>query len=261
MKIALLCLLTALPLAVAAQPRIVDGTITTARFSGDLPSQIVALGDGWNGYAVPTTGRRHYMACNGGDDLSITDGDDLRVAQTNQLLIFFRVAGGRIDRIRFHSSDCALDANGSAVHWIDGVPGRASAALLRTLVDSDRERVAKSAVVALALHDDSTTDTLIDIAKHHKSAEVRGNALFWLGQRAGERAAATLRDAVDNDPEARVRERAVFGISQLPDDQSIPMLIELMKTHRSPGVRRKAAFWLGQKRDPRALAALEEILR
>jgi hypothetical protein len=250
--------LVALPLF--AQPRIVDGAITTARFSGDLPSQLVALGDGWNGYAVPTAGHRHYSACQDNDNLSVNDGD-LRVADANQLLIFFRVAGGHIERIRFHSTDCALDANGAAVHWIEGVPAGASAALLRTLVDSDRERVSKSAVVALALHDDSTTDMLIDIAKHHQSSEVRGNALFWLGQRAGEKAAAALRDAVDNDPEARVRERAVFGISQLPDDQSVPLLIELMKTHRSAGVRKKAAFWLGQKRDPRALAALEEILR
>jgi HEAT repeat protein len=257
MKLAILCLL-ALPLA--AQPHIVHGTLTTAQFSGDLASQVVALGDGWNGYAVPTSGHHSYSACSDGDDISVSDGD-LRAASTNRLLLFYRVAGGHIERIRFHSTDCALDANGSAVHWIEGVPGRASAALLRTLVDSDRGRVAKTAVVALALHDESTTDTLIDIAKHHKSSEVRGNALFWLGQRAGAKAAATLLDAVDNDPEASVREKAVFGISQLPDDRSIPMLIELMKTHRSPGVRRKAAFWLGQKRDPRALAALEEILR
>ncbi|HEV7921432.1 MAG TPA: HEAT repeat domain-containing protein [Thermoanaerobaculia bacterium] len=255
-----LALLLALAFPLAAQPRITDGTVTTARFSGDLATQVVALGDGWNGYAVPTTGHHYYSACSDGDDVSINDGD-LRVAASNQLLIFYRVAAGRIERIRFHSTDCALDANGSTVHWIEGVPGRASAALLRTLVDSERERVAKTAVVALALHDDSTTDTLIDIARHHKSSAVRANALFWLGQRAGERAVATLREAVDNDPEASVRERAVFGISQLPDDRSIPMLIELMKTHRSPGVRKKAAFWLGQKRDPRALAALEEILR
>jgi hypothetical protein len=259
MKLATLLFALALPLA--AQPRIVDGTVTTARFSGDLASQLVALGDGWNGYAVPTGGHRVYSACSDGDSLTIHDGDDLRVASSGQLMIFYRVAGGRIERIRFHSTDCALDAAGAAVHWIEGVTGRASAAVLRTLVDSDRSRLSKTAVTALALHDDSTTDMLIDLARHHASSEVRGNALFWLGQRAGERAAATLRDAVDNDPEARVRERAVFGISQLPENQSVPMLIELMKTHKSPGVRKKAAFWLGQKRDPRALAALEKILR
>ncbi|HKO54391.1 MAG TPA: HEAT repeat domain-containing protein, partial [Thermoanaerobaculia bacterium] len=235
--------------------------ITTARFSGDLASELVSLGDGWNGYAVPTSGHRIYSACSDGDSINVQDRDDLHVASAGQLMIFYRVAGGRIERIRFHSTDCALDADGAPVHWIEGVTARASAAVLRSLVDSDRERLAKTAVVALALHDDSTTDMLIDIARHHKSSQVRGNALFWLGQRAGERAAATLRDAVDNDPEAQVRERAVFGISQLPEEQSVPMLIELMKTHKSPGVRKKAAFWLGQKRDPRALAALEEILR
>lgn len=253
-----LSLLVALPLA--AQPRLVDGTLSRTPFSGDLASQLVKLGEGWNGYAVETS--RHVYACSDVIDSDVRmRGGDLTVASSNQLFVFYRVSDGRIERIRFHSSDCSLDAHGTAVHWIDGVPTRASAALLRSLVDGDRERLGKSAITALALHDDSTTEMLIDIARHHRSSEMRGAALFWMSQRAGARAAATLRDAVDNDPEAAVRERAVFGISQLPADQSVPMLVELMKTHRSPGVRRKAAFWLGQTNDPRALAALEEMLR
>lgn len=261
-KLALLALL-ALPLS--AQPRIVNGTLTTVRASGDLRAQIVGLGDGWNGYSVPTD-HKHLSTCGGWGDDSITinadDRDDLRIAGGTTLSIFFRVAAGRIEGVRTYSADCALDANGAAVRWIEGVAPASSERLLRSIVEASptRDRIAKKALTALALQT-GTTETLIDLARHHSASEIRGQALFWLGQRAGDRAAAALRDAVNNDPEERIREKAVFGISQLPDDQSVPLLIELMKTNRSPGVRRKAAFWLGQKKDPRALEALADILR
>lgn len=260
-----LLLLSLLALPLFAQPRIVHGTMTSVRAAGDLGAQIVALGDGWNGYSVPTD-RRYITTCSGdGDSITINDGDDdLRVVGDGTLSIFFRVAEGRIERIRLHTADCSLDANGAAVHWIEGVSPASSERFLRSLVDSSsvRERVAKHALTALALQA-GTTDTLIDLARHHASSHMRGQALFWLSQRAGEKAAAAaaLKDAVNNDPEEQIREKAVFAISQLPDDRSVPLLIELMKTHRSPGVRRKAAFWLGQKNDPRALEALADILR
>src|SRR5437764_11524535 len=112
-KLALLALLS-LPLF--AQPRIVHGTMTTVRATGDLGAQIVSLGDGWIGYAVPSD-RRHITTCSDdGDSISIRDdGDDLRLAGDGTLFIFFRVAGGRIERIRLHSADCALDSSGAAV--------------------------------------------------------------------------------------------------------------------------------------------------
>ena len=262
-KLALLALL-ALPLS--AQPCVVGGPVTTARASGDLGAQIVSLGDGWTGYAIPTD-RRHITTCSdwggsSGDSINISDDDDLPVAGNGTLSLFFRVSGGRIERLRLHSADCTLDANGAPIHWIEGVQPASSERFLRSLVDSSkvRDRVSKHAITALALQA-GTTDTLIDLARHHASSEVRGQSLFWLSQRAGEKAAAALRDAVDNDPEEHIREKAVFAISQLPNDRSVPLLIELMKTHRSKGVRRKAAFWLGQKDDPRALEALADILR
>jgi HEAT repeat protein len=168
------------------------------------------------------------------------------------------VDGHHIDRVRMRSAACDLDAEGRSVTWLDGVDPRASLDLLEALVRLDEDD-AKHALVALAISNGST-DRLIDIARREGSATLRGKAMFWLGQQAGEKAAAALRDAVENDPDDGVKAKAVFGIYNLPNDQSVPLLIDLMKNHRSRTVRKKAAFWLSQKNDPRALAAFEDIL-
>jgi hypothetical protein len=93
----------------------------------------------------------------------------------------------------------------------------------------------------------------------HRSS--RKQAVFWVSQAAGDKAAEGLGDLVVDDEEDRdVREQAVFALSQLPHDEGIPILLRVAKTNRDPDIRKKAMFWLGQSDDPRALALFEEIL-
>jgi HEAT repeat protein len=89
---------------------------------------------------------------------------------------------------------------------------------------------------------------------------VRGQALFWLAQKAGKRAAATITEAIENDPQTDVKKRAVFALSQLPSDEGVPLLIQVARTNGNAAVRKQAMFWLGQSQDPRALAFFEQIL-
>ena len=93
--------------------------------------------------------------------------------------------------------------------------------------------------------------------KRDPSAKVRGQALFWLGQKAGQRAVAALEGAVADDPDRDVRKKAVFALSQLPKDEGVPKLIALARTHRDPEVRKQAMFWLGQSGDERAVQFFE----
>lgn len=222
---------------------------------GDLRHEIESK-SGWVGYTVPITG--HHLVCSYDDwSDSISNGGTYH-PESSALQVLYEVSGGRIESVRLTSPECPPSHR--AVQWIANVDPRESARLLRSLVDSGDQRVAKKAIGALALHQ-GTVDDLIEIAHRNPSSKIRGQALFWISQAAGARAAAALKDAVENDPEDDVKAKAVFGISQLPDDQSIPMLIDLIKTNRSARVRKKAAFWLGQKNDPRALQALEDILK
>jgi hypothetical protein len=109
--------------------------------------------------------------------------------------------------------------------------------------------------------DPAAEDELLHMAKFDSEAGVRGQALFWVAQKAGKRATAALKDAIQNDPETEVKKKAVFALSQLPQDESIPQLIRVADTNSNLTVRKEAFFWLGQSQDPRALAYIEEVLK
>ncbi len=261
MKLKMLALsVLAVPL-VAAPPRISNGSVQSL---ASLVQAEALTGTGWVGYTVEAA-KPLYISCCGGlgidDGFSINrrDPDDLGPT-TSHILLLAHLRDKQVDRLRFFSPDCNVEANGQTIYWVDNVTQWDSIAFLKRVVDSGTERGRDGALLALSLHA-GATDTLIYIARRHDSARVRGKALFWLSQQAGQKAAAALRDAVENDPEEQVRAKAVFGISQLPNDQSIPLLIDLLKHNRSREVRKKAAFWLGQKNDPRALQAIEDILK
>jgi hypothetical protein len=211
----------------------------------------------------------------------------IRLEPSKDLNVLLRVENGQVGKIRSFSGHCDLDAGGLPVIWLTGVNSAASLQLL----DSFRS-TQKSALAAISLHADPAVDTylekyiatdqpdqlrrdatfwlsnrgrrgidlLLGMAKSDPSANVRGQALFWLAQKAGRVAAPEIRSAIDNDPELRVKESAVFALSQLPRDEGIPLLIDVAKNHRSPQVRKKAMFWLGQTKDPRAVEFFEELL-
>jgi hypothetical protein len=91
--------------------------------------------------------------------------------------------------------------------------------------------------------------------------DTRRDAVFWLGQMAGEAATANLSTLVTDDTvDESVRESAVFALSQQPHQEGVPALIHVAQTNRDPELRKKALFWLGQSNDPRALALFETIL-
>jgi HEAT repeats len=149
-----------------------------------------------------------------------------------------------------------------AAFWLGAARGESGAAVVTKLARSDADDSFREHLTfVLTLTGESGIPTLIDLAKHDASSGVRGQALFWLAQKAGQRAVATLGQAVSDDPNSEVRKRAVFAISQLPKDDAVPKLIELAKTHRDPEVRKQAMFWLGQTGDPRAIAFFESVLR
>jgi hypothetical protein len=149
-----------------------------------------------------------------------------------------------------------------AAFWLGASRGDRGATLIERLARTDRDdNFREHLTFVLTLTGDRGIDTLIDLARNDSASSVRGQALFWLGQKAGARAVRTLGRAVDDDPDHDVRIKAVFAISQLPKDESVPKLIELARTHRDPEVRKQAMFWLGQSGDARAVEFFESVLK
>jgi hypothetical protein len=93
-------------------------------------------------------------------------------------------------------------------------------------------------------------------------AKVKKNAIFWLGQAAGDRAIRDLNGLVTSqDEDVEVQKQAIFALSQLRDGAGVPSLLDIARTHPNPAVRKNALFWLSQSNDPRAVALFEEILK
>jgi HEAT repeat protein len=208
----------------------------------------VAQGSGRIAWTIRTDGVS-ICCCNDSESLNI--GREKRVQYENIVLVA-TLRDRQIVKLRMVEPACPV----TDARIVENVSADASLDFLLPHVSGTDHVIA-----AIAMHDHPRTVTeLIALARKHESTEVRRDAIFWLGQRAGEKVAGELRRAVDEDPEDEVRERAVFAISQLPAERAVPMLVDLVKNHKRPVVRKRAMFWLTQTGDPRALQLIEEIL-
>jgi hypothetical protein len=283
--LALIVLLASVPGALA-QPRLSNAELRTTAVNGALARATIEglakAGPAWAGYAVPAIGGDHRMCCwNDGSNGTCCEGCRLEpggpgssgvtfggssgpipLEGSRTLFVLFRVEGGQIGRIRTFSEDCPLDGGGLALHWLTGVRPADSVSLLDSFLNGSTSRkLADAALSALAMHQEpAALDRLIHAAREGETTQVRGQALFWLAQRAGEKAVGVISEAITRDPETDVKRRAVFALSQLPRDEGVPLLIQVARTNTNPAVRKQAMFWLGQSKDPRALKFFEEIL-
>ena len=292
-------LLVAAITAAAAHPIAAQGRITNARtetrpVAQSLDREMRALanraGVTWAGYRVPMIAGSRHMCCydsvgdthgccgvcrlENGSGVTMTSGDTpprgtrIALEPPTEFFVLARYEGGALVRIRTFTPDCDVDAGGMPLVWLNDVKPDDSVAWLSSQIgnaagrDNEfRNRVAKQAIAALALHTSrSALTTLLGLARNDRDTKVRSDALFWLAQRAGQEAAAAITDAIANDPETEVKKRAVFALSQLPADEGVPRLIDVARNHRNPEVRKQAFFWLGQTKDPRAIQLFEEIL-
>jgi len=253
--------------AFAQTPSVVNGTLESRATTQPVGREITAImsrgsAPAWVGYAVPADRRDNQDGCwTSADAGGRTRVGPLKLEGADTLFVLYRIADGNIQRIRIASPECPLDTNGLTLHWLTGVRPADSIEYLATLATGDSSRrLANNATMAIALHgDQQASNRLIALARNARSSDVRGTALFWVAQRAGDKAVGTITQALD-DPETEVRQKAVFALSQLPKDDGVPKLIEVARTHRDAAVRKQAMFWLGQSHDPRALTFFEQIL-
>ncbi len=250
----------------AQTPAVVNGTLEARAATQSIEREINALmartpGPAWIGYAVAVNGSDREAGCWAADGMTgRTRVGPLKLEGPDTIMVLYRFTGRAVQQIRLASPECPLDAGGLTIHWLTGVRPADSVDYLETLAADSSRRVGNSAITAIALHADTTaTERLIALARDGRNSDVRGTALFWVAQRAGDKAIGTITGGLD-DPETDVRKKAVFALSQLPKDEGVPKLIEVARSHRDAAVRKQAMFWLGQSRDPRALAFFEQIL-
>lgn len=184
--------------------------------------------------------------------------------QTGPGRLALDVRAGAVQALRFYVGGRWRPA-GSDVTDLGAVPATQAAGLLLSLVErgatSGSAKVSRDAVFPTTLVDSVTVwPALLALARDERLPnDTRSQAVFWLGNAAGDAATRGLTELVD-DPEREVREQAVFALSRRPAEEGVPALIRIARTHRDPQLRRTALFWLGRSKDPRALALFEELL-
>ena len=230
-------------------------------FSADCELDFGGLLLVWLSEAKPAESLRWLASV--ATDASV-DGREGRRRADGAVMAVAHHAGTESDRVleNLAATSRPLELRKQAAFWLGVVKGRAGYEALRRLLREDtNEKFREHVIFALSQSPEpEAVPTLIQTARGDASAHVRGQALFWLANKAGRRAAEAIAAAVDQDPETQVKKKAVFALHQLPKDEGIPLLIQVARNNKNPVVRKEAMFWLGQSKDSRALAFFEEVL-
>jgi hypothetical protein len=212
-----------------------------------------------NGCYGGNCGSHNFTFGRNGDDAEVDydcEAGPVRVSLTRR--------GGSVASLHTYvGGRWATPAAGAVVTDLGTVAAREAAEFLLDLAAHDGGRAGEQAVFAATIADSVTVwPTLLKLARdEHLPGGTRRQAVFWLGQAAGDAATAGLAGLTDDASLDRdVKEQAVFALSQRPRDEGVPVLIRIARANPDREVRRKALFWLGQSNDPRALALFEELL-
>jgi len=100
------------------------------------------------------------------------------------------------------ASSASMHIREQAAFWLGVQRGHDGFLALKTLESKSSEpQFREKLTFDFAQNSDPCAqDELIHMAKFDSEAKVRGQALFWIAQKAGKLAAATITDAIQNDP-------------------------------------------------------------
>lgn len=184
-----------------------------------------------------------------------------------ELAVLYRAESGKLSQIRVLSLDCVADAGGLSVIWLDGVKATDSVALLEKFVrganmeSASSEKIAESALTAIALHADSSADrALQSFVASTEPVSLRREAAFWLGEARGPSGLQILQKMAQSDPSPDVREQVAFALSISKEPGALTELIRMAHDDQIPGVRSQALFWLGQKAGEKASKAITSAI-
>ena len=265
-RLLLACVLLAGPaLAQRLGARVAAAADGTVRLS--FAARPGVCGDGHNVIALECTrgkcGRGRW-----GRTITLDHGfDDNEIeydCEPGPVRISLTVRTGRIQSLRTYvGGRWVTPRRDAAVTDLGTTSAREAVDFLLGLATREDSRAGEEAILPATLADSVIVwPMLLKLARDDRApGRTRHQAVFWLGQAAGEAATQDLTDLVDDaDVDRDVKEQAVFALSQQPREAGVPALIRIARTHPESGVRRKALFWLGQSGDPRALALFEELL-
>ncbi|HEV2766000.1 MAG TPA: HEAT repeat domain-containing protein, partial [Pyrinomonadaceae bacterium] len=171
--------------------------------------------------------------------------------------------GQAVTRAEIYNLERKREYSGYPVYWLGRAGNEESLNYLLGLVESARaSRVAETATVALAVHDDRrVNDMLKGLVRQSKNREVRKTSAFWLGHLGGEH--AFLSELVRNEREDReLREAAAHAVGLSRDDAALAALQALYGSVADKDVRAAVVHSAAHnENEPAASAFLLRVAR
>ncbi|HXT25367.1 MAG TPA: HEAT repeat domain-containing protein [Candidatus Eisenbacteria bacterium] len=230
----------------------------------------------WLAYPVPAVSGDRQVCCgnwNGnnsncgpcrlegsdhGDSINLRD-NKIKLEGPQSLIVLLRADARKIGKIRVVSEDCAIDAGGLQIIWLNGVKPAESVRYLETIVDSKElderggDRLSRGALSAIALTADPSADKAIaNLTAPDRPEGVRKEASFWAGEARGAAGLALLKRMAKSDPSSEVRAHVTFALSVSRENEAVDEMIRMAHEDSSTHVRGQALFWLAQKAGKKA---------
>jgi HEAT repeat protein len=261
-------------------PRVVNAQFHTEPAGAGLSATVDRFqhtnGPLWLGYAVAAVPGSHFSVCSGDTQTSMDVGccgvyrlevsdNSFRSSGENHAAainidVLVRIDQSAIDRVRFVSTGCQLDAGGMPFTWLTGVSGDESVAWLSSLVTADGKRRADEALAAISAHETAKATTVLSgFASSTNPLWLREKAGFWLGAARGHDGLLALEKLVsDGDP--AFRKKLAFDLSVNRDPTAVDDLIHMAKSDSDTQVREQAVFWVAQKAGAKTMAMLKDTV-
>ena len=156
-------------------------------------------------------------------------------------------------------TDPDAEVRQQAVFWLSQVNSdKAIAALESVLSRSDDPEMQEKALFALSQQQSPRASAILRAFAERESApaELRGRAIFWMGQKGGDNS-AYLRTLYGKVRDAELREQILFSVSQAGGQANGDWLLGIAKNGQEPmELRKRALFWAGQ-----GSASIGELVR
>ncbi|HEX5580177.1 MAG TPA: HEAT repeat domain-containing protein [Gemmatimonadaceae bacterium] len=150
-----------------------------------------------------------------------------------------------------------------AIFWIGQHGSAEDAAYLRQLYGQlDDQGLKERVLFSLAQKRGVGNERwLMDVVRNQKeSPELRGKAIFWLGQE-NLVSTADLASIYDGLDDAKVKDQLIFALSQRPNDRAaVDKMMDIARRDPDRKLRQRAVFWLSQSQDPRVVDFLMELI-
>jgi hypothetical protein len=148
---------------------------------------------------------------------------------TDTVRIYAHFTGGKVDRLRPLSADCAIEL--------------------------------PSAVRSISLSEQTSVEWLESLMFKDSDPRIREHAAFGLGQIGRPNTEEAINKALRAETNRDVRDQEIFALSRLPEERATRALIGTAQDKALPQEdRKRAIFWLAQSGSDSALAYLDKVL-